>query len=115
MEICPSDGEVLSEALPRGKEKAATSLVLSAASVPHVKHHVFLSPSNPFTAKYVSKNGIWQPVQELVKECGFPVVVKPLKGTGGLDVMKAKCWREVEAAVQHIFARRGSISYHIDP
>ena len=30
-----------------------------------VPHHVFLSPSNPFTAKYVSKNGIWEPVPGL--------------------------------------------------
>ncbi|CAK9095085.1 unnamed protein product [Durusdinium trenchii] len=87
------------------KEKAATSLVLNGSGVANVPHHVFLSPSNPFTAKYVSKNGIWEPVQEVVKKYGFPVVVKPLKGTGGLDVMKATCWREVEAAVQHIFSR----------
>ncbi|CAE7853775.1 unnamed protein product [Symbiodinium microadriaticum] len=44
-------------------------------------------------------------VQEAVNKYGFPVVVKPLKGTGGLDVIKATCWREVEAAVQHIFSR----------
>lgn len=87
------------------KEKAATSLVLSSKGVPNVPHHVFLNPGNPFTAKYVTKNGIWEPVQEVVKKYGFPVVIKPLKGTGGLDVMKATCWREVEAAVQQIFSR----------
>eukprot|EP00434_Breviolum_minutum_P032981 symbB.v1.2.029177.t1/scaffold3166.1/size62104/4 len=87
------------------KEKAATSLVLSGANVANVPHHVFLSPANPFTAKYVAKSGIWEPVQEVVKKYGFPVVIKPLKGTGGMDVMKATCWREAEAAVQHIFSR----------
>ena len=52
----------------------------------------------------------------MVRKYGFPVVLKPLKGTGGLDVMKAKCWREVEAAVQHIFARHRAVgrirTYH---
>ncbi|CAE7948532.1 unnamed protein product, partial [Symbiodinium sp. KB8] len=70
-----------------------------------VPHQVFLSPSNPFTANYLPRSGMWAPVQEAVNKYGFPVVVKPLKGTGGLDVIKATCWREVEAAVQHIFSR----------
>ncbi|CAJ1426094.1 unnamed protein product [Effrenium voratum] len=87
------------------KEKAATSLVLDSHGVPNVAHHVFLSPANPFTANYVPKGGMWAPVQEVVNKHGFPIVVKPLKGTGGLDVTKATCWREAEAAVQHIFSR----------
>jgi len=87
------------------KEKAATSLVLDSHGVPNIHHSVFLSPSNPFTAGYVPKSGMWSGVQELVSKYGFPVVLKPLKGTGGLDVIKATCWREVEAAVQLIFSR----------
>jgi len=87
------------------KEKAATSLVLDGHGVPNISHTVFLSPSNPFTAEYVPRSGIWSEVQALVSRLGFPVVLKPLKGTGGLDVMKATCWREVEAAVQHIYSR----------
>lgn len=55
------------------------------------------------TAEYVPRAGGWAAIQKLVGELGFPVVLKPLKGTGGLDVIKATCWREVEAAVQHIF------------
>lgn len=87
------------------KEKAATSLVLNKHGVPNVPHSVFLSPSNPFTAPYLPATGVWAEIQALVNEVGLPVVLKPLKGTGGLDVMKARCWREVEAAVQHIFSR----------
>lgn len=87
------------------KEKSATSLVLAARGVPNIPHSVFLSPGNQYTAAYVGKKGVWTEIQALVSSLGFPVVVKPLKGTGGLDVMKATCWTEVEAAVQHIFGR----------
>ncbi|CAE7351365.1 unnamed protein product [Symbiodinium natans] len=87
------------------KEKAATSMVLESHQVAHVPHQVFLNPSNPFTANYLPRAGVWAQVQEAVTKYGFPVVVKPLKGTGGLDVTKATCWREVEAAVQNIFSR----------
>lgn len=87
------------------KEKSATSLVLSQHGVPNIPHSVFLSPSNEFTAEYVPRTGIWSDIQKLVADLGFPIVVKPLKGTGGLDVTRATCWREVEAAVQHIFGR----------
>merc|ERR1719346_354740 len=85
------------------KEKAATSLVLDGSGVPNIPHTVFLSPSNEFTAAYLPRSGIWAEVQATVQRLGFPVVLKPLKGTGGLDVIKATCWRDVEAAVQHIF------------
>mmetsp|Transcript_7166 Transcript_7166/g.19911 ORF Transcript_7166/g.19911 Transcript_7166/m.19911 type:complete len:331 (-) Transcript_7166:55-1047(-) len=87
------------------KEKAATSLVLDGHGVPNIPHSVFLSPSNPFTAEYVPRTGIWAEIQALVGHLGFPVVLKPLKGTGGLGVMKATCWKEVEAAVQHLYSR----------
>ena len=32
-----------------------------------VPHHVFLNPGNPFTAKYIAKNGIWEPATGLQK------------------------------------------------
>lgn len=87
------------------KEKAATSLVLASHGVPNIPHTVFLSPGNAFTAEYVPRDGIWVQIQALVKELGLPVVLKPLKGTGGLDVVKASCWRELEAAVQLLHGR----------
>jgi len=87
------------------KEKAATSMVLAQHGIPNINHTVFLNPGNEFTAEYIPKAGIWADVQKLVAETGFPVVVKPLKGTGGLDVIKAKCWRDLEGAVQSIFSR----------
>eukprot|EP00929_Paragymnodinium_shiwhaense_P073471 TRINITY_DN37449_c0_g1_i1.p1 TRINITY_DN37449_c0_g1~~TRINITY_DN37449_c0_g1_i1.p1 ORF type:complete len:328 (-),score=89.93 TRINITY_DN37449_c0_g1_i1:221-1204(-) len=86
------------------KEKAATSLVLGARGVPHITHRVFLNPANPFTKEYVPEKGIWSGIQALVTEWGLPVVVKPLKGTGGLGVTKCSSLRDVEAAVQHLFA-----------
>merc|ERR1712070_82813 len=44
-------------------------------------------------------------MQALIEKLGFPVVLKPLKGTGGFGVMKAKCWREAESAVQQLFGQ----------
>jgi len=87
------------------REKAATSLVLERHSIPHIAHTVYLSPANPSTADYVPRKGNWGEVQSLIAAWGFPVVIKPLKGTGGVDVIKASCWREVEGAVQHIFSK----------
>lgn len=87
------------------KEKSGTSLVLGHHGIPNIQHSVFLNPGNEFTAEYIPKAGVWSDIQKLVAETGLPVVVKPLKGTGGLDVTKATCWREVEGAVQHIFGR----------
>jgi len=85
-------------------EKAATSLVLDKHKVANINHSVFLNPAHEMTAEYLPRSGCWAEIQKLVGELGFPVVLKPLKGTGGLDVIKATCWREVEAAVQHIFS-----------
>lgn len=87
------------------REKSATSLVLDAHGVPNITHTVFLSPAHKMTAEYVPKAGMWTSLQKLVQELGFPVVLKPLKGTGGMGVTKAATWREAEAAVQHLFER----------
>jgi glutathione synthase/RimK-type ligase-like ATP-grasp enzyme len=85
------------------KEKAATAQVLEARGVPCIPHHVFLSPSNPFTADYLPRKGNTESLWQLVETLGWPVVVKPLKGSGGAGVVKATCWRELEAAVQVTF------------
>jgi glutathione synthase/RimK-type ligase-like ATP-grasp enzyme len=82
------------------REKAATSLVLDGHGVPNITHKVFLSPSNPMTAEYVPTGGIWKGIQKAVEEWGLPMVLKPLKGTGGLGVTKCRTMRDVEAAVQ---------------
>lgn len=69
-------------------------------------HHSGELPLSPRAkAEYLPRSGNWSEVQKLVAELGFPVVLKPLKGTGGLDVIRATCWREVEGAVQSIFGR----------
>mmetsp|Transcript_89260 Transcript_89260/g.171165 ORF Transcript_89260/g.171165 Transcript_89260/m.171165 type:complete len:345 (+) Transcript_89260:102-1136(+) len=86
------------------KEKAATSLVLASHGIANIPHSVFLSPGNEFTAPYVKEKGNWADMRALIEKLGLPVVLKPLKGTGGFNVVKAKCWREVEGAVQHLFS-----------
>jgi len=86
------------------RDKSATSDVLAAHSVPHISHTVFLSPGNQLTAEFVARKGNWKRIQDLVDKIGFPAVLKPLKGTGGIGVVKAKCWREVEGAIQTLFS-----------
>lgn len=84
------------------REKAATSLVLDSRGVENIPHKVFLSPCRPFAADYVPRSGNWQSIQKLVQEWGLPLVLKPLKGTGGLGVERCSNQREVEAAVQRL-------------
>jgi len=87
------------------KEKSATSLILKSYSIPHILHEVFLNPAHPSTCDFVPKGGNWKAIQTLVQAWGLPVVLKPLKGSGGLGVTRCSCMREVEAAVQNIFER----------
>lgn len=87
------------------KEKAATSLVLTERGVANVPHHVFLDPANECTTPYVPTGGNWVAIRALIDDIGFPVVIKPLKGSGGINVVRASCWREVEGAVQSIFGQ----------
>jgi len=87
------------------REKSATSLVLEKHGVANTPHHVFLNPAAALAADYVPTRGNWEAIRKLIDDLGFPVVLKPLKGTGGLGVVKARCWRDVEAAVQNIFTK----------
>ncbi|KAJ1457940.1 hypothetical protein M885DRAFT_480893 [Pelagophyceae sp. CCMP2097] len=94
------------------KEKAATSLVLGSHGVANVEHRVFLNPSNEFTAPYVPPEGNYTSMRALIETefGGLPVVLKPLKGSGGLDVIRAASWKDVEAAVQLIFGREYGVA-----
>eukprot|EP00927_Polykrikos_kofoidii_P049657 TRINITY_DN43695_c0_g1_i1.p1 TRINITY_DN43695_c0_g1~~TRINITY_DN43695_c0_g1_i1.p1 ORF type:complete len:334 (+),score=55.79 TRINITY_DN43695_c0_g1_i1:99-1100(+) len=85
------------------KEKAATSLVLSQHGVPNIPHEVFLDPSREYTAAYVPSTGNWTKMSAVVKEFNLPVVLKPLKGTGGVGIVKASTLCQVEGAVQRLF------------
>jgi len=91
------------------REKAATALVLKANGVPCIPHDVFLNPAASQTENYVPVSGNWTSLQAKVTDWHFPIVVKPLKGTGGLGVMKARCWRELERSVQKLFAEEYGI------
>lgn len=86
------------------REKAATSMVLAAHGVANIRHEVLLHPARPLTELYVPTTGNHARLRALVEEFGgFPIVLKPLKGTGGIGVMKAVNWRDVEGALQQLF------------
>jgi glutathione synthase/RimK-type ligase-like ATP-grasp enzyme len=87
------------------REKAATSLVLARHEISNIDHTVFLNPACEYTENFVAKTGNWAKIHALVEKLGFPMVLKPLKGTGGMGVFKAYNWREVEAAVQRLFEK----------
>eukprot|EP00756_Hemistasia_phaeocysticola_P057120 Hpha_TRINITY_DN33753_c0_g1::TRINITY_DN33753_c0_g1_i1::g.25031::m.25031 len=85
------------------KEKSATALVLATHDVPCVPHEVFLTPSRELSADYVPTSGNWKRIEEYAQKYKHQLVIKPLKGTGGLGVVRTKNQRDVEAAVQEIF------------
>lgn len=86
------------------REKTATAMVLGSHGIAHIRHEVLLHPARPLTADYVPRTGNHARLRALVDEFGgFPIVLKPLKGTGGIGVMKANCWRDAEGAMQQLF------------
>ena len=87
------------------KEKPATSEVLKQANICHIEHAVFLNPGHPLTEGYVSSSGSLTQLFEFCSVHRNDVVVKPLKGTGGLDVVRARNRKEIETAVLSIFAK----------
>ncbi|KAF4746294.1 hypothetical protein FOZ62_030124, partial [Perkinsus olseni] len=89
------------------KEKSATSIVLADHGVPNVPHTVFLNPCCSVAKDYIPKtqSAVEQVLEYWKKEGSKSLVLKPLKGTGGNDVMVAHNVREVEAGVMAIFSR----------
>jgi glutathione synthase/RimK-type ligase-like ATP-grasp enzyme len=88
-------------------DKAATSDLLRNAEIANVDHKLFLHPK---LADYVSSTGNWSSMQAYVEKKGYPIIVKPNEGTGGVGLEKVDNPLELEQAVSTLFKGRRAIS-----
>lgn len=70
-----------------------------------IEHEAFMNPLEPLVHSYISVSGSIAEILEYSRKFEFNVVVKPLKGTGGADVIHARCEREIEAAAMHVWRK----------
>src|SRR5215472_14271266 len=82
-------------------DKSATAEVLALSGVPCIPHHVFL---NPNATRRLQALGWWETMLRLLAENPQGVVVKPNEGSAGRSVLKATNRRELETAVEQLFA-----------
>src|SRR5215468_3338848 len=83
-------------------DKSATAEVLALAGVPCIPHHFFLDPS--VTGPVVSS--AWRSaMHDLLAQNPQGVVVKPNEGTAGRSVFRVTGSKELDRAVDEIFAK----------
>ena len=70
-----------------------------------IEHEAFMNPLEPLVHSYISVSGSMAEILKYARKFEFNVVVKPLKGTGGYDVIHATCEREIEAAAMHVWRK----------
>jgi glutathione synthase/RimK-type ligase-like ATP-grasp enzyme len=85
------------------REKPATCAILTTHGICNIHHEKFLSPASELAGAFVSSEGVFNGIAEFCSKYGNRVVVKPLKGTGGLGLSKCETPKDVEAAVLQIF------------
>ena len=97
-------------------DKNATFLCLSTCGISCVPHIAFMNPNDPLVFDFVDHAGSMAAIHVYAKDNGYNVVLKPLRGTGGNDVIHARNGKELEAAVLHLFSKDYalSISPYID-
>lgn len=91
------------------KDKTGVSLLLERKNIPCATHELFMAPS---LSTYISKEGNWKRIFELVTERGFPLVCKDNRGTGGNNVHKVYTQQDLEIALDDVWkvARGAAVS-----
>lgn len=87
-------------------DKAALADVLAHCKLPHVEHHLF---HHPYLEGYISASGNWAAMLEYAARVGFPLVVKPNNGTGGMGVTRVEDAAQLEKSVTAHFQKNRSI------
>lgn len=87
-------------------DKSAASEIMTSLGIPNVEHYFFMSP---LQQKYVSRQGNWKRIMELL-ENHKRLVCKANEGTGGDLVFCVGSQYELESAVFHIFERAQSMA-----
>jgi glutathione synthase/RimK-type ligase-like ATP-grasp enzyme len=88
-------------------DKAATSEVLTSASLACVPHQLFLHPD---MAKFVPHRGTWEGLLTSWRGWNCDAVVKENEGTGGRGVSRCRSVVELEQAVYRLFERTQSVA-----
>ena len=87
-------------------DKAALSDLLTEHGIPHIPHHLFLSPSQ---TQYIGEYGDWAEMRALLGKYG-KIVCKTNSGTGGNGVFKASTPKELEFAAYTVFSKSRAMS-----
>ena len=64
-----------------------------------------MNPADPLVFNYVPETGSISAILKFASQYDYDVAVKPLKGTGGVNVERARSPREIEAAVYKAWSR----------
>ena len=87
-------------------DKSVASEILSMEQIPNVEHTCFM---NPPMMKFMSGNGCWEEMVQLLKKYR-KVVVKDNEGTGGNLVFLVDNQKDLELAVFEIFSKSNSLA-----
>ena len=64
-----------------------------------------MNPADPLVFDYIPNTGSMSGILELAARYNYDVVVKPLKGTGGINVTRTTTAKEIESAVYKCWSR----------
>ena len=83
-------------------DKAGASDIMKAHKIPHIRTRLLLNPS---LGPWAAPGGVWPSIHHYAStHHRYDVVCKPKDGSGGVDVIHSKNGRDMEAAIQKIFA-----------
>lgn len=89
-------------------DKACTSEILSANTIPNVEHSYFMSPNDIHYVKYLGVDGNWKQMLALLEKHG-KIICKPNSGTGGAGLKIVTDEAELEKAVNELFSNESTM------
>ena len=87
------------------QDKNATFLILNSAGIPAVHHELFLNPGDTLVSPIIPSGGSMSRIMQYSSTFDFNVVLKPVCGTGGNGVVRARTCKEVEGALLALFQK----------
>lgn len=90
-------------------DKSATYEVLKKNNIPVVEHILFLI--KPRLREYMTDNLNWSRMVSYFNENRNNIVCKPVRGTGGEDVIKVNNLEQLEQTVNYLFSKHMGICF----
>jgi glutathione synthase/RimK-type ligase-like ATP-grasp enzyme len=89
------------------QDKSATYLCLHEYGIPCVPHELFFNPTDPLVSGYIASSvgSVGRILNFCKEQYNNQVVIKPLKGTGGIGVLRASNALQIEAAIVSTFQK----------